>query len=78
MPIGNEGSGIVVASGGGLGAWYLGGLGRKVGFVGLAGGQGSYSEYVTVNAMRSCFPMPNDLDVEAAASFFVNPYSVCQ
>lgn len=51
-------------------------VGTKVGFVNLPKGQGAYSEYVTASAIRSVFPMPSDLPVERAASFFVNPYTV--
>ena len=72
-PQGHEGSGIVVASGGGFSTMGL--VGKKVGFVNLPRDQGSYSEYVTVDAMTGVFPMPEDLPVEAAASFFVNPYT---
>jgi len=75
LPIGNEGSGVVVASGGGL-APLLCGVGTKVGFVNVPKGQGAYSEYVTAAAMTGVFPMEADLQVEAAASFFVNPYTV--
>jgi len=46
-----------------------------VGFVGLKGGQGSYSEYVVVDAVTGAFPLPASLPVEDAASFFVNPYT---
>ena len=41
----------------------------------LPRGQGAYSEYVTVDALKGAFAMPDDLPVEAAASFFVNPYT---
>ena len=75
LAIGNEGSGVVVASGGGS-ARIVAGVGSKVGFVNLPKGQGAYSEYVTVSAMTGTFPLPADLDVELAASFFVNP--VCR
>jgi len=76
-PVGNEGSGVVVATGGGITNWLR--VGQKVGFV-LAGsgsgkGQGSYSEYVSLSAITSVFPLPADLPVEAGCSFFVNPYT---
>lgn len=71
--IGNEGSGVVVATGGGYSTSGL--LGKKVGFVNLPTGQGAYSEYVIVDAMKGAFVMPDELPVEAAASFFVNPYT---
>mmetsp|Transcript_11960 Transcript_11960/g.19827 ORF Transcript_11960/g.19827 Transcript_11960/m.19827 type:complete len:347 (+) Transcript_11960:64-1104(+) len=72
--MGKEGSGIVVASGGDFSTFRLP-VGTKVGFVGLKGKQGSYSEYVVVTATGSVFPMPEDLPIEDAASFFVNPYT---
>jgi len=72
-PVGHEGCGVVVATGGGFSTRNL--LGKKVGFVNLPRGQGSYSEYVTVEAMKGAFVMPDDLPTEAAASFFVNPYT---
>jgi len=72
-PIGKEGSGLVIASGGGFYANSI--VGKKVGFVNLRK-QGSYSEYVTVNAMRGAFALPDDFsDAADAASFFVNPYT---
>ena len=71
LAIGNEGSGVVVASGGGS-ARIVAGIGTKVGFVNLPKGQGAYSEYVTVSAMTGTFPLPADLEVELAASFFVD------
>jgi len=73
QPIGNEGSGVVVMSGGGLLANRL--VGKNVGFVGLPKGQGSYSEYVTADAATSVYPLPASVDPKDAASFFVNPYT---
>lgn len=83
MPMGKEGCGVVVASAG-----YEGGLmrgmtsslrcpiGTNVGFVITdPASQGSYSEYVVVNALTGAFPMPPDVPVEDCASFFVNPYT---
>lgn len=72
LPMGKEGSGIVVASGGGLGSPAIG---TKVGFGIQTAGQGSWSEYVVVNSMRAVFPMPVSLAIEDAASFFVNPFT---
>lgn len=79
MPIGNEGCGIVVASGGGMSTMRLS-VGTKVGVLAsspTANGakQGSYSEYVVANAVTGVFPMPDDVPVEDCASFFVNPYT---
>eukprot|EP00310_Coccolithus_braarudii_P014691 CAMPEP_0183340676 /NCGR_PEP_ID=MMETSP0164_2-20130417/7147_1 /TAXON_ID=221442 /ORGANISM="Coccolithus pelagicus ssp braarudi, Strain PLY182g" /LENGTH=347 /DNA_ID=CAMNT_0025510851 /DNA_START=95 /DNA_END=1138 /DNA_ORIENTATION=+ len=75
MVVGKEGCGIVVASGS-ITTKIWTSVGQKVGFVNLPKGQGSYSEYVTAPAATSIFPMPDDLPVETAASFFVNPYTV--
>ncbi|KAL3936808.1 MAG: hypothetical protein SGARI_002399 [Bacillariaceae sp.] len=75
MAMGIEGSGIVVASGGGLMS-YRASIGQKVGVVGLKNDQGTYSEYVTVSSTDGYFPLPDDLPVEDAAGFFVNPYTV--
>jgi len=70
--LGKEGSGVVVASGGGMKANGL--VGKNVGIVGITNG-GSYQEYVCVSAMTGVFPLPDDVPVEDAASFFVNPYT---
>ena len=72
-PIGKEGSGIVVAVNG---MFNNVSVGQKVGFVNLPRGQGAYSQYVVADAMTSVFAMPEDLAVEDAAAFFVNPYTV--
>ena len=58
MAIGKEGCGVVAATGGGL-ATYRCPVGTKVGVTGV-GGQGSYAEYVTVNAVTGAFPMPEE------------------
>ena len=73
MPIGKEGCGIVVATG--WGASLRCPVGTKVGFICNDAGQGSYSEYVTMNAVTGVFPMPDDVPLEDCASFFVNPYT---
>jgi NADPH2:quinone reductase len=72
--MGKEGSGVVVATGGGFGTMTCP-VGTKVGFVGLKKKQGAYSEYVVALAIESVFRMPDDLPVEDGASFFVNPYT---
>jgi NADPH:quinone reductase-like Zn-dependent oxidoreductase len=73
--MGLEGSGVVVASGGGIMTWKVS-IGQKVGVINLKNNQGTYSEYVTVSATDGYFPLPDDLPVEDAAGFFVNPYTV--
>jgi len=70
--LGNEGSGYVVKSGGGIKANNL--LGQKVGITNMKNG-GSYQEYVCVSALEGVFPLPADVPVEDACSFFVNPYT---
>lgn len=72
--IGKEGAGIVVALGGSLVTKRFK-IGQKVGLIGLKNNQGTYSEYVTVLATEGPLPLPEDLPVEDAASFFVNPYT---
>jgi len=68
--VGNEGCGVVVASGGGFKTWNL--VGKKVGVV--PKGVGSYQQYVAVDAM-TVFKLDQSADVLDAASFFVNPYT---
>jgi len=36
---------------------------------------GSYQEYVCADTMKGVFPLPDEVPVEDAASFFVNPYT---
>lgn len=72
-PVGKEGSGVVVASGGGVYANSV--VGCKVGFITNVKGQGSYAEYTVVEALQGIFPLPNSVNVEDAASHFVNPYT---
>ena len=73
VAIGKEGSGTVVASGGGFYANSC--VGKRVGFCNLPKGQGAYSEYVTVSAMEGVFALPDAVATEDAASHFVNPYT---
>jgi NADPH2:quinone reductase len=76
--MGSEGSGVVVAAGEGLVnslATFTCPVGTNVGFVGFKNKQGTYSEYVVASATEAVFAMPDDLPVEDAASFFVNPYT---
>lgn len=67
---GNEGSGVVVGSGGG---WMAGGLvGKKVGICGRD--IGLWQEYAIADAKPpTACQLEQDLPVETAASFFVNP-----
>jgi NADPH2:quinone reductase len=81
VSMGKEGSGTVVATGGGnsvsslFARHYACPVGTKVGFVGLPRNQGAYSEYVVASAVSGVFSLPSDLPVQDAASFFVNPYT---
>jgi NADPH:quinone reductase len=75
MAIGNEGSGIVVATGPGLLTGFACSVGTHVGVVKPPGDQGTYSEYIAVSAYTGVFPMPKSIPIEDAASFFVNPYT---
>lgn len=72
--MGKEGCGVVVATGGGL-TTYRCPVGTKVGFACNDAKQGSYSEYVVMDAITGVFPMPDDVPIEDCASFFVNPYT---
>ena len=66
MPIGNEGSGLVVAAGASDAAQAL--LGKTVA---LIGGE-IYAEYRCLAAM-ACLPLPEGTEPEDGASVFVNP-----
>jgi NADPH2:quinone reductase len=80
LAMGMEGCGVVVQTGEGsllssfTTSWTCP-VGTKVGFTSLKNNQGSYSEYVVADAVGGVFPMPEDLPIEDAASFFVNPYT---
>jgi hypothetical protein len=74
-PIGLEGSGVVVASGGGMMASRL--VGKNVGVMVKGGsGQGSFSEYVCVSATGQAFALGENVPVEDGCSFLVNPWTV--
>jgi NADPH2:quinone reductase len=66
MPVGNEGSGVVVAAGDDEGAQAL--LGKTVAIIGGA----TYGEYRAVPAI-SCLVLPDGTDPRDGASCFVNP-----
>jgi NADPH:quinone reductase-like Zn-dependent oxidoreductase len=67
--LGNEGVGIVEASGGGLLARRL--VGKRVA---VASGppHGTWQEYTLADA-KKCIALPDDIDDEQGAMFFVNP-----
>jgi len=73
---GVEGSGVVVASGGGIMAWRL--IGKRVGFTrqsekaGKYSAGGSYAEYIVTNAMQ-CVTLDSKISFEQGACSFVNP-----
>lgn len=67
---GNEGSGIVVANGGGLFGWRV--LGKKVCVVGA----NSYSQYCVASAFTNVWSLPEEVPVEDGCSFFINPFTV--
>jgi NADPH:quinone reductase-like Zn-dependent oxidoreductase len=72
QPMGLEGAGIVVASGGGILANRL--VGKTVGVIAMNGG-GTFCEYLCVDAMQGCFVIDSNIKPEDAASFFVNPFT---
>jgi NADPH:quinone reductase-like Zn-dependent oxidoreductase len=65
---GFEGVGVVESSGGGLLGRFL--VGRRV--VVMGSRTGNWAEYAA-GAARQCIPVPDDLPIEQAATFFVNP-----
>jgi len=74
-----EGSGTVVASGGGMHSWYM--QGKRVAFSkcneDTNNGEkiklgGTMAQYAVTNAYQ-CVPIDNDVSFNIAASFFVNP-----
>ncbi|EMY77035.1 oxidoreductase, zinc-binding dehydrogenase family protein [Leptospira weilii serovar Ranarum str. ICFT] len=67
---GFEGSGNVVASGGGLYGSYL--KGKNVACTASGKGDGVYAEYMITDAF-SCFPIGKNLSLEQGACLFVNP-----
>jgi NADPH2:quinone reductase len=74
-PIGNEGSGICIQSGGGFYANSC--VGKNVGFVCNVKNNNAYSEFVLVDALKGVYILPDNVDVKDAASHFVNPYTAC-
>jgi NADPH:quinone reductase-like Zn-dependent oxidoreductase len=69
---GFEGSGMVVASGGGPMAWYL--VGKRVACV-MRGDAGMWGQYVCVPA-EFCMILPDNVSYEEGCSSFVNPLTV--
>lgn len=65
-----EGSGTVVASGGGLLARWL--LGRRVAFSAQNEGDGSWAEYVAVEA-KTCIPLKKGVSFDQGACLIINP-----
>lgn len=66
---GFEGSGTVVATGGGLIARTM--VGRRVAFA-AGDGDGTWAEYAAAPAMR-CVPLRGDLDLDQGATLLTNP-----
>ena len=69
---GFEGSGEVVAAGGGFRARRL--VGRRVACAATAGGDGTWAEYVLTDASH-CIPLGRDTNVEQASMMIVNPFT---
>eukprot|EP01089_Gocevia_fonbrunei_P001795 TRINITY_DN1169_c0_g1_i1.p1 TRINITY_DN1169_c0_g1~~TRINITY_DN1169_c0_g1_i1.p1 ORF type:complete len:446 (+),score=124.93 TRINITY_DN1169_c0_g1_i1:90-1427(+) len=71
---GFEGSGTIVAAGGGLVAWAAGlSVGKRVAF--YSNTAGAWSEYVAVKP-TTCTLLADGLDFDSSASAFVNPLTV--
>eukprot|EP00522_Entomoneis_paludosa_P011613 CAMPEP_0172458202 /NCGR_PEP_ID=MMETSP1065-20121228/26352_1 /TAXON_ID=265537 /ORGANISM="Amphiprora paludosa, Strain CCMP125" /LENGTH=389 /DNA_ID=CAMNT_0013212341 /DNA_START=163 /DNA_END=1332 /DNA_ORIENTATION=- len=80
-PFGLEGSGLVVASGGGIMAGLL--VGRKVGIIAsgrdskdVSNSMKTAAEYICIDAMKSVWSLPDNVNLVDAASWFVNPGTV--
>ena len=67
---GLEGSGVVVAAGGGLQARWL--LGRRVACSASPSGDGTWAEFMVTSAAL-CFPLSKGVSLEQGAMLFVNP-----
>jgi NADPH:quinone reductase-like Zn-dependent oxidoreductase len=65
-----EGSGTVVASGGGLAARFF--LGRRVACAALDGHDGAWAEYMLTSPLR-CIPLRKEITAEQGATMLVNP-----
>ena len=76
---GSEGSGTVIASGGGLYAWSM--LGKRVTFTknfeveGKYTQHGAFAEYICTNAWN-CIPLANDMTFEKGAGGVVLPLTI--
>lgn len=70
IKIGLEGSGKVVANGGGLMGWYL--LGKRVACITTTTTIGTWAEYVATMSMQAV-PIADHVTYEMGASYFVNP-----
>jgi NADPH:quinone reductase-like Zn-dependent oxidoreductase len=70
---GFEGSGTVVANGGGLLGWRL--VGKRCSVVAGEHTDGTYAEFMVTNA-KQCIPIPNDVSFENGACAVVNPMTV--
>src|ERR1051326_459213 len=69
---GFEGSGEVVAAGGGLLARYL--LGKRVACAAPTDGDGTWAEFMLAEASH-CIPLRKGTDTEQAATMIVNPFT---
>jgi NADPH2:quinone reductase len=67
---GLEGSGIVVASGGGIFAQLR--MGKRVACSPLQGGDGTWAEYMVTSAMHTA-PLPRTISLEQGSMMLVNP-----
>jgi len=72
LQVGVEGSGTVIASGGGFMARNL--VGKRVSFATTPGKSGSWSEYAVTQAMMCC-PLAQEVSFEHGACGIVNPFT---
>ena len=71
-PAGFEGTGTVVAAGGGMMGRYL--KGKRVACGAQGGGQGTWSAYLMTTA-SNCLPLSRDIPPEQAGTLLVNPFT---
>lgn len=70
---GNEGSGLVIESGGGLMGWKL--KGKRVALTGFESTNGTWAEYIVVDT-ANCIEIDNKISYEEGCNCFVNPLTV--
>ena len=70
---GFEGSGIIVASGGGIRPWMM--VGKRVAFLAKPNSDGSWAEYAIVD-VDCVMELEDHVSMKEAACSFINPLTV--